>query len=238
MIASSFLFSSLRYDSGLPKTKWRYIVILPFLLARTFNSFQHYTTLPSPITTFSFGKKPSERSTKSTPTPPLTTAFASTSIYQQYHTKRGDDSSPTYEKTAWYQENSSSSSSTLQANNKEENNMDALHFSQRQHQEAIKHCILPLSPDSHKGSSGRVGILGGSKRYPGAPYYAGMAALHAEADLAFVFCAEEATIPIKSYSPELMVASVYSAKDFDVTVKKHKHQENTDTKIMDQQEAE
>jgi NAD(P)H-hydrate repair Nnr-like enzyme with NAD(P)H-hydrate dehydratase domain len=31
------------------------------------------------------------------------------------------------------------------------------------------------------------------------------------ADLAFVFCAEEAAIPIKSYSPELMVAPVYSS---------------------------
>jgi hypothetical protein len=35
------------------------------------------------------------------------------------------------------------------------------------------------------------------------------------ADLAFVFCAEEAAIPIKSYSPELMVAPVYSSIEFD-----------------------
>lgn len=75
-------------------------------------------------------------------------------------------------------------------------------------------CILPLDSQSHKGSSGRVGVLGGSERYTGAPYYAGMAALHVGSDLAFVFCAEEASLAIKSYSPELMVAPVYSAKEY------------------------
>uniref|UniRef100_A0A7S4R5I8 ATP-dependent (S)-NAD(P)H-hydrate dehydratase n=1 Tax=Ditylum brightwellii TaxID=49249 RepID=A0A7S4R5I8_9STRA len=34
-------------------------------------------------------------------------------------------------------------------------------------------------------------------------------------DLAFVFCAEEAAIPIKCYSPELMVAPVYNAAEFE-----------------------
>mmetsp|Transcript_39800 Transcript_39800/g.96066 ORF Transcript_39800/g.96066 Transcript_39800/m.96066 type:complete len:263 (+) Transcript_39800:1-789(+) len=42
-----------------------------------------------------------------------------------------------------------------------------------------------------------------------------MASLQVGSDLSFVFCAEEAAIPIKTYSPELMVASVYSAKEFD-----------------------
>lgn len=79
-------------------------------------------------------------------------------------------------------------------------------------------CILPLSSEAHKGSSGRIGILGGSERYTGAPYYAGMAALHVGSDLAFVFCAEEASLAIKSYSPELMVAPVYSAREFNQNV--------------------
>jgi hypothetical protein len=80
---------------------------------------------------------------------------------------------------------------------------------------AMTKCVLPLSADSHKGSSGRVGVLGGSARYTGAPYYAAMAALKSGSDLAFVFCAQEAALPIKCYSPELMVAPVYSATDFD-----------------------
>lgn len=80
---------------------------------------------------------------------------------------------------------------------------------------SISKCIMPLTFDSHKGSSGRVGILGGSAQYTGAPYYAAMASLKAGADLAYIFCAEEAALPIKSYSPELMVAPVYSAQKFD-----------------------
>lgn len=86
---------------------------------------------------------------------------------------------------------------------------------------AIERCVLPLDASLHKGSSGRVGVLGGSARYTGAPYYAAMASLQAGADLAFVFCAQEATLPIKSYSPELMVAPVYSASDFDPVVKEY-----------------
>ena len=81
--------------------------------------------------------------------------------------------------------------------------------------DAMARCILPMTSSSYKGSSGRVGVLGGSARYTGAPYYAAMAALKVGADLSFVFCAEEAAIPIKTYSPELMVAPVYSAKKFD-----------------------
>jgi ATP-dependent NAD(P)H-hydrate dehydratase len=61
--------------------------------------------------------------------------------------------------------------------------------------------------------------LGGSPRYTGAPYYAAMASLKVGADLSFVFCAKEAAIPIKCYSPELMVASVYVGEEFDSVVK-------------------
>ena len=82
-------------------------------------------------------------------------------------------------------------------------------------QEAITKCVLPLTFQSHKGSSGRIGVLGGSAQYTGAPFYAGMASLKVGADLAFCFCADEASIPIKSYSPELVVIPVYKAADFD-----------------------
>jgi len=85
-------------------------------------------------------------------------------------------------------------------------------------QKAMERCIVPLSASSYKGSSGRVGVLGGSARYTGAPYYAAMASLKVGADLAFCFCAEEAAIPLKSYSPELMVIPVYKASTFDEAV--------------------
>ena len=51
--------------------------------------------------------------------------------------------------------------------------------------------------------------IGGSVDYTGAPYYAGMSALRVGAELVSVFTAFEASIPIKSYSPELMVSPVY-----------------------------
>lgn len=47
--------------------------------------------------------------------------------------------------------------------------------------------------------------MGGSKEYTGAPYYAAMSSLRVGADLSYVYCPEEASIPIKSYSPELIV---------------------------------
>ena len=45
--------------------------------------------------------------------------------------------------------------------------------------------------------------------FTGAPYYAGSASLKFGGDLSYVFCAKQAAIPIKSYSPELMVTSFY-----------------------------
>lgn len=68
-----------------------------------------------------------------------------------------------------------------------------------------KKLVPSLSNDKHKGQSGRIGVFGGSKDYTGAPYFASMSALRTGADLVYVFCAEAATQPIKSYSPELMV---------------------------------
>lgn len=39
-------------------------------------------------------------------------------------------------------------------------------------------CKVPqLTSKAHKGEAGRIGIIGGSLEYTGAPYYAGIAAL-------------------------------------------------------------
>ncbi|KAL3787238.1 hypothetical protein ACHAW5_006011 [Stephanodiscus triporus] len=73
----------------------------------------------------------------------------------------------------------------------------------------------PLSSTSHKGSHGRIAIFGGSDRYAGAPYYAARSALQCGVDLVTVFCAKEASVPIKCYSPELMVQAVYSVEEMD-----------------------
>eukprot|EP00949_MAST-11_sp_MAST-11-sp1_P004896 g4896.t1 len=75
----------------------------------------------------------------------------------------------------------------------------------------LREVAPPLDGTLHKGQAGRIGVLGGSLDYTGAPYYAGKAALRTGADLVYIATAVEATIPIKAYSPELMVSGIYSA---------------------------
>ena len=77
----------------------------------------------------------------------------------------------------------------------------------------------PLTSTSHKGSHGRIAIFGGSEKYTGAPYYAAQSALNCGVDLVTIFCAKEAATPIKCYSPELMVQSVYSVEELDILLK-------------------
>ena len=77
-----------------------------------------------------------------------------------------------------------------------------------------QHLIPQLTPQSYKGQMGRIGVIGGSSEYTGAPYYAGESALKFGADLLFIFCASQAAIPIKCYSPELMVSPFYDTEAF------------------------
>ena len=44
-------------------------------------------------------------------------------------------------------------------------------------QKAVQRLVPPLSFDSRKGQNGRIGVLGGSYEYTGAPYYAAQSAL-------------------------------------------------------------
>ncbi|XP_014203445.1 ATP-dependent (S)-NAD(P)H-hydrate dehydratase [Copidosoma floridanum] len=74
--------------------------------------------------------------------------------------------------------------------------------------EAARQLVPSLSSAKHKGQDGRIGIVGGSLEYSGAPYFAGMSALRTGADLVHIFCCKEASIPIKSFSPELIVHPV------------------------------
>lgn len=69
----------------------------------------------------------------------------------------------------------------------------------------MKKSIPVLSNSLRKGESGRIGIIGGSLEYTGAPYFAAIAALRVGCDLVHVFCMKEAAPVIKSYSPELIV---------------------------------
>jgi len=57
----------------------------------------------------------------------------------------------------------------------------------------------------HKGQMGRVGVIGGSEDYTGAPYFSGMASARLGADMSHVICEPQAAQVIKTYSPNLMV---------------------------------
>ncbi|CAG9559693.1 unnamed protein product [Danaus chrysippus] len=69
----------------------------------------------------------------------------------------------------------------------------------------VKRILPPLDGTLHKGQAGRIGIVGGSLEYTGAPYFAGISALKVGADLVHIFCSTPAASVIKSYSPELIV---------------------------------
>jgi ATP-dependent NAD(P)H-hydrate dehydratase len=72
--------------------------------------------------------------------------------------------------------------------------------------------IVPsLRHDLYKGKAGRIGVIGGSFEYTGAPYFAAISALKVGCDLSHVFCPRDAAPVIKSYSPELIVHPILDA---------------------------
>ncbi|CAF0791523.1 unnamed protein product [Rotaria sp. Silwood1] len=76
--------------------------------------------------------------------------------------------------------------------------------------QSFRKVIPPLLFDTHKGEAGRIGVVGGSEEYTGAPIFASMAAFRTGADLVHVFCAKNAAIPIKSFSPDLIDSKSFS----------------------------
>ncbi|KAJ8660064.1 YjeF family domain-containing protein [Lichtheimia ornata] len=69
----------------------------------------------------------------------------------------------------------------------------------------VRQLIPPLSSEMHKGQAGRVGVVGGSEDYTGAPFFSAISAMRLGADLCHVFCEPGAGTVIKSYSPDLIV---------------------------------
>ena len=86
--------------------------------------------------------------------------------------------------------------------------------------EIRKEIIKPLSINSKKGENGCVATIGGSLEYTGAPYYSAISSLKAGSDLSHVFCHKESAIPIKSYSPELIVHPGFDFSSNDILLKK------------------
>ena len=103
------------------------------------------------------------------------------------------------------------------------------------YEKKIPELLSFLLRNGHKGERGRVGVIGGCELYTGngifdddiiyahakltvyklyipferAPYYAAMASLRSGGELATVFTSPAAAMPIKTYSPELMVVPQY-----------------------------
>ena len=72
--------------------------------------------------------------------------------------------------------------------------------------------VPPMLENFHKGQLGRVGVVGGSADYTGAPYFSAMASARLGCDLSYVFCEPSAAQTIKSYSPNLMVSPILRSK--------------------------
>jgi len=69
--------------------------------------------------------------------------------------------------------------------------------------------LVPLLLDTtHKGYNGKVAVIGSCTEYTGDPYFSAVSALYGGADIAHIFCTKNASIPIKSYSPEVIVHSI------------------------------
>ena len=69
----------------------------------------------------------------------------------------------------------------------------------------LSRLVPPLSRSATKGTAGKIAVVGGCAEYTGAPFYAALSALKLGADLAHIFCEADAALPIKSYSPEIIV---------------------------------
>lgn len=79
----------------------------------------------------------------------------------------------------------------------------------------MRHLLPIYEQTQYKGNGGKIAVVGGSVTYTGAPYYSAMSGLKAGSDLSHVFCVKEAALPIKSYSPEIVVHALDETKPLD-----------------------
>nr|WDQ26767.1 venom peptide [Acharia stimulea] len=75
--------------------------------------------------------------------------------------------------------------------------------------------IVPALEGKTKGDAGKIGVVGGSLEYTGAPYFAAISALKVGADLVYVITTESAAPIIKTYSPDLIVYPFLSTSHAD-----------------------
>lgn len=88
---------------------------------------------------------------------------------------------------------------------------------------AFRENLPKLGGSAHKGQAGRVLVIGGSQQYTGAPFFAGMSAFRAGADLVTIACHPGAAPALKSYSPDLIVDGVDDIKSYSSPALDHAH---------------
>ncbi|CDJ53948.1 ATP-dependent (S)-NAD(P)H-hydrate dehydratase, related [Eimeria brunetti] len=92
--------------------------------------------------------------------------------------------------------------------------VDAAHKATDQWLRVVEDVFLPsFDYREHKGRYGKVCVIGGSAAFTGAPYFVAAAALRMGADLATVITTPSAAVPIKSYSPELLVYPILPCRE-------------------------
>ncbi|CDO92955.1 unnamed protein product [Kluyveromyces dobzhanskii CBS 2104] len=82
-------------------------------------------------------------------------------------------------------------------------------FGLKSHQKELiklsRKCVPKLTPKLYKGQCGKICVVGGCEEYTGAPYFSAHAASIFGSDLVYLLCEKRAGLPIKGYSPNLMV---------------------------------
>ncbi len=91
---------------------------------------------------------------------------------------------------------------------------------------------LERSSNSHKGENGKVLVIGGSRKYTGAPALSAEAALRSGADLVKILTAEEAKPVVQGFSENLIVESYEERFDEESLEKARKLEEWADTTVI------
>ncbi len=76
----------------------------------------------------------------------------------------------------------------------------------------LRKVVQPRKYDSHKGDNGVVCVVGGSRLFHGAPFFASTSSLRAGADLAYLAVPKLIATPVRSLSPDIIVFPVADAK--------------------------
>ncbi|MDA4130811.1 MAG: NAD(P)H-hydrate dehydratase [Thaumarchaeota archaeon] len=79
-------------------------------------------------------------------------------------------------------------------------------------EDLLNRIIQPRKRDSHKGDNGIVCVVGGSRIFHGAPFFASIAALRTGCDLVYLGVPKLIASSIRSLAPELIVFPIADAK--------------------------